>query len=145
MSFLFLMMRGYLRLKAFRRLFADDALVLLAWLILSIIAITVQARIHITYSFWDISDKVAQANRAENFKNFKKQVNQGLAMNVLNQLSLWCIKFAFLLLFKRMSKNVKGQRNLWWFVFVITVATLIVSIGTPPYSCGIGDIKKITG
>lgn len=137
-------MRGYLRLKAFRRLFADDALVFLAWLILFITAIVWQVRVYIIYYVWNISDGL-HAPPPDLFEKVEMQVHQGLAITILNFVSLWCIKFAFLLLFKKMNRNVNGQQILWWSVFFFTVATLIVSIGIQAYDCVFGDIVKISG
>lgn len=43
--------------------------------------------------------------------------------------SLWPVKLACLLFFKRLGHNVKGQKLLWWSVFGLTVATYLVCIG----------------
>ena len=48
---------------------------------------------------------------------------------------LWTIKFSFLVLFRRLGHNVKGQRIHWWVVTAITVASWIATFGTLQYSC----------
>ena len=145
MSFLFVFFRGYLRWKAFRKFFADDALVLLAWLLLFITAIIWQKRVYIIYYVWNISDGAIFPPPADIFEKVDLEVHQGLAVTILNFVSLWCIKFAFLLLFKKLGRNVKGQDILWWSVLLFTVATLAISIGVQAYGCVFGNIKEISG
>ena len=145
MSFIFVLFRGYFRLKSFRRLFFDDALVLFAWVILLITAVIWQKRVYIIYYVNDISNGVIDPPPTDLWELVGKQVHQGLAVTILNLVSLWSVKFAFLVLFKKMGRNVRGQKPLWWFVFLFTFATLAVSIGVQAYGCVFGDIEKISG
>ncbi len=57
----------------------------------------------------------------------------------LNLVGLWCIKFAFLAFFRRLGRNVKGQKILWQVVFAFTVAGLAISVGVCYYPCIFAD------
>ncbi|ERF71135.1 hypothetical protein EPUS_08930 [Endocarpon pusillum Z07020] len=142
-SFLFVIFRGYCRIKRFRRLFLDDALVLLAWILLFITAVIWQTRVYIIYYVWDISVGAISPPPADLWEKIDKQVHQGIAVTILTLVSLWCVKFALLALFKKMGRKVRRQRVLWWIVFLFTVATLAVSIGVQAYGCVFGDIRVI--
>ena len=143
-SFLFLPVRGYYRIKRFNRLFFDDALVLLAWICLFITAVIWQTRVWIVYYVWNVSDGKVYPPPANFFELVDKQVHQGLAVTFMNIVSLWSVKFAFLVLFRRMSRNVRGFDLLWWAVFLFTVATLAVCVGVQAYDCTFGEIMKIS-
>ncbi len=49
--------------------------------------------------------------------------------------SLWAVKLAFLLFFRRLGRNVKSQNVIWWSVFVVTFSSYFVCIGTIQYIC----------
>lgn len=57
------------------------------------------------------------------------------AVVILYYSSLWSIKFSFLMFFRPLGDKVEKQRVLWWFVFVITVASYFGCIGTVEYEC----------
>ena len=117
----------------------------LAWLILFITAVVWQVRVYIVYYIWNISDGSVQEPPSDLFEKVGKQIHQGIAMNVLNPVSLWCVKFAFLVMFQKLGNNVKGQRTLWWVVFAVTVATLIITIGALPWACAVGNVIELSG
>lgn len=58
-----------------------------------------------------------------------------VAVIVLFYSSLWSIKISFLLFFRRLGKNVRGQKVVWWPVFGFTLATYFACIGTIQYPC----------
>lgn len=141
------MMRVYLRLKAFRRLFADDALVFLSWCAVFITTVFWQERIYEIDYMWETSDESSQEEPTDLvlFRFIKKIMFQGISNAILSFFSLWCIKFAFLLFFRKLGQKVKGQRNLWWFVFVSTFATLVISVAIMHYGCfsGNNDLRSL--
>ena len=87
-SFIFVLFRGYFQLRIFRRVFFDDALVLLARVILLITAVRWQKRVYIIYYVIDISDGVIYPPPADLWELKDKQVHQGLAVIILNLISL---------------------------------------------------------
>jgi hypothetical protein len=57
--------------------------------------------------------------------------------------SLWSIKIAFLLFFKRLGTNVMHQKKIWWTIFVFTIATYFVCIGITEYACRVRSFEYI--
>lgn len=100
---------------------------------------------NIIYYVWNISDGAIYPPPADLFEKLEKEIHQGLAVTILNFVSLWCIKFAFLVLFKKLGRNVAKQKILWWTVLVFTIATLVISIGVQAYQCVFGDVRVIAG
>jgi putative Mn2+ efflux pump MntP len=54
---------------------------------------------------------------------------------LLNMLGLWSIKFSFLALFRKLSKDVRRERILWWVITALTVISLAISIGVSYFPC----------
>ncbi|KAL8956364.1 MAG: hypothetical protein Q9193_006107 [Seirophora villosa] len=67
-----------------------------------------------------------------------------LAVIILFYSALWSIKVSFLLLFRRLGKNVQGQKRIWWPVFSITLATYFACIGTIQYACLVSSLEYLT-
>ena len=104
-----------------------------------------QTRVYIVYYVWNIADGAVYPPPANVWEMVDEQVHQGLAVTILNLVTLWCVKFALLALFRKMGHNVRGQGLLWWSVLLFTVATLAISIGVQAYGCVFGDIEVISG
>ena len=58
-----------------------------------------------------------------------------LAILILFFSTLWSIKFSFLLFFKRLGKNVRRQKLLWWPVAGFTLGSYMIALGIIPYRC----------
>jgi hypothetical protein len=58
-----------------------------------------------------------------------------IAFLILFFSALWSIKISFLLFFRRLGQNVRGQKVVWWPVFGFTIATYFACIGTIQYPC----------
>ncbi|KAI4202614.1 MAG: hypothetical protein LQ348_001478 [Seirophora lacunosa] len=67
-----------------------------------------------------------------------------LAVLILFYSALWSIKVSFLLFFRRLGKNVQGQKRIWWPVFGITLATYFACIGTIQYACLVSSLEYLT-
>lgn len=57
--------------------------------------------------------------------------------------SLWAVKLSFLVFFRRLNENVRGQRIQWWCVFGFTLATYFTCIGTIEYNCLVPSFLEI--
>ena len=65
------------------------------------------------------------------------------AVFVFYYTSLWAVKFSFLAFFKRLTKNVAGQKVIWWSVSAFTVASYLVCIGDMQYLCLVTPLEKL--
>ena len=136
MSSCFLIIRIYIRVRIFRRIYDDDFLVVLAWLILLTCAILwhVRRTLDLVYeSFYTgYGGKQPSPYYIQHLTNWLRILFAELFLNIIG---LWCIKYAFLALFLRLGHNVKGQKLLWWIVFALTTAGLAISVGVCYYPC----------
>ncbi|KAI4254446.1 MAG: hypothetical protein LQ352_003091 [Teloschistes flavicans] len=122
------------RIRAFKKLFVDDYFVLLALSFTLTTAIMWQVYARQMYHMIAVSAGLVVPE--ENFpKMVESYLKSTLAVMVLFYSSLWSIKISFLLFFRRLGTNVRGQKLIWWPVFVITVATYFACIGDIEYKC----------
>lgn len=135
-------MRIYVRIRSFRRLFWDDALVLVAWLMLLANAIIWQRAKTGLYLLLNV-----QSGRVPPPANFNEEVGEYLHLSlvvlILFYSSLWCIKLSFLVFFKRLGRNVRRQKTIWWSVLAVVVASYFSVIGTVQYHCLIPSFEEI--
>ena len=132
----FVVFRIYVRLRVFRRLYDDDYLVVLAWLILFTCTILwhIQRTLDLLYESYHIgyAGVLPSTYYLDHLTNWLRILFAGLFLNLIG---LWCIKFAFLAFFRRLGRKVKGQKTVWYVVFAFTVAGLAVSVGVCYYPC----------
>lgn len=130
------------RLRAFKKLLIDDYFVLLALLFVLTNAITWQTYAPHMYYIMRVSAGLELPN--ENFANLAQSYFKfTVAVIILFYSALWSIKVSFLLFFKRLGTNVRGQRIIWWPVFGITLATYFACIGTIQYSCLVSSFQYL--
>ena len=128
--------RGYVRWTVFHRFFADDALVLLAYILLSAGVMMWQVNVQTLYNIFGVITGAVHPPPADFFLQFGTFIHTAFASLWLIILGLWAVKFSFLLFFKQLGQNVKGQKVLWWCVFMATCVGLIITIGLMNYECG---------
>ena len=58
---------------------------------------------------------------------------------------LWTVKLSFLFFFRRLGSKVRGHKNWWRCVLVITILTWLACIGDIPYKCLFSSFEFITG
>ena len=140
LSLCFVLFRIYVRLRVFRRLYDDDVLVILAWLILCTCTMLwhIRRTLELLYESYHIGygGVLPSKHYLEHLTDWLRILFAGLFLNLVG---LWCIKFAFLAFFRRLGRNVKGQKILWQVVFAFTVAGLAISVGVCYYPCIFAD------
>ena len=138
-SFGFFMFRIFVRVKVFRRLFPDDALVLAAWLMMIAYAAIWQWCGDQLY----LSVAVASGKLLMPPPDFLDQLETFLhglfVAYYMFYTCLWSIKMSFLLFFLKLGHNVRRQKTLWWSVFAFTIASYAVCLGLVDYSCLLGS------
>lgn len=130
-----------MRFKGFRKLFADDFLVIAAWLMLLASDIVWQVKVGVLYWQYGVSAGTIPLSLEflEAFQTFMPQI---ITWNVLFYCCLWSIKFSFLLFFRRLGTDIIAPKY-WWFVTVLTACGLIACIGDIDYVCTLKDIMYI--
>lgn len=139
----FFAFRIYVRVKSFQRIYIDDALVLLAWLMMLATSIICQTLSGAMYrSFRSFSGEVSPPlpNFVIDVQNFLR----GSAVVIMLFYSTLCaVKLSFLIFFRRLVQGVARQKQLWWCVLAITIGSYFVCIGTIEYNCLFPSYIKI--
>ncbi|KAF2688540.1 hypothetical protein K458DRAFT_384721 [Lentithecium fluviatile CBS 122367] len=135
LSIVLLGFRLYARFHSFRRLFWDDALVSFAVLLSLLSAIIWQLIYRYMYRHSEmvtgaLSLPVAQANA-----EIKKYYDGSMAVIAFFYTSLWAVKFAFLIFFKRLGAELTFMRVQWWIIFGFTLLTYCVNFVTLKWDC----------
>ena len=135
-------LRFVVRIRSFKRLLIDDYFVLFALILVVTTAIIWQVFAEHMYYVMVVSAGVELPgpgfpSLAENY--FKAS----FVVVVLFYSALWSIKLSFLLFFKRLGKNVRGQAVLWWPILGITIATYCACIGTIHFPCLLNSFEYL--
>ena len=140
----FVIARIAVRLNVFRRLWADDALTLFAWLLLLVNTILWQTGKDALYQ--NIAVSTGKALPPPTFpRDTEVYLRKTVAIIVFFYSGLWSVKFAFLLFFRRLGQNVKNQKVIWWVVLVVTASTYFACLGTIEYHCLADSFEYIAG
>ena len=142
LSLCFLIFRIFVRLRYFKKIYADDFFVLAAWLMLltsSIIWQMQQTRLYYSFKL-SAGQMQATANVLEAEKSF---FHANLAVLILFLSCLWSVKISLLVFFRRLGQQVRGQKIWWWSVMGFTILTWAICIGVLQYRCLTGPIDYI--
>lgn len=112
----------------------DDYFVAFAVVLAIVYAIMLQILAKDMYSMMEVTTglKPPMANLASISERW---LRGSVAFILLYYSIIWSIKMSFLLFFKRLGTNVSHQNTLWWTIFVFTIATYFVCVGTTEYNC----------
>ncbi|KAI9808507.1 MAG: hypothetical protein M1827_007212 [Pycnora praestabilis] len=144
LSLFFFIFRIYVRLQSFRTVYADDLLVLAAWLMYLASAIIWQ---------WDLGPLYAQLTSytgqgpppPEFLATLVRFLHTEVSLIFLFYTSLWLVKLSVLIFFRRLGQGTRGFKKWWWCVLGFTVISWGVVIGVIDYGCLLGSVKHITG
>lgn len=142
-SLSFLAFRIFVRIKSFRRIYADDILVLTAWLMFFASAVVWQSQHSALYEQLALSSGTVIPT-PEELAAIKTCFRAECAILIIYYTSLWIVKLSFLLFFRRLGSNVRGQK-IWWCVTGFTVATWATYIGTIDFKCFLRSLIDIYG
>ena len=141
-SLCFVLFRLFVRVKAFRRLYWDDFLVVLAWVFFFATAVIWQTQhVGVYYQFALSSGSVLPTPAV--LSALLNGQRAQLAVLVMFYSCLWAVKLSFLIFFRRLGQKVRGQKIWWWCVTGLTITTYITCIGTIQYPCLVGDLQYI--
>ncbi|KAF1998770.1 hypothetical protein P154DRAFT_577634 [Amniculicola lignicola CBS 123094] len=134
LAFCFLPVRLYTRWRTRKRLFWDDFFVVVAWLF--VVPCAISATI--------FREPLVDLSPGNIFKNVVVHSRVLTMTYILWYTSLFCIKIAFLLFFRRLGTEKIRRLNIqWWIIFTTTISSYFISIAIIPYQCSGGEIKKL--
>ncbi|MCJ1433497.1 hypothetical protein MMC27_002859 [Xylographa pallens] len=142
-----LALRAYVRLRVFSRIFFDDALVLLAWLIFLANAVLFQVMMSTEYFLLSLSEQEVASDPADIVERLRTFLRAEIAIQFAFVCTLWAVKFSFLAFFWKLGHNVRRQRRIWWCVFLFTSIALVFSLAFWDYKClaGVASGTKSCG
>ena len=73
----------------------------------------------------------------------RRYLKRSVAVIFLFYSGLWAIKLSFMLFFKRLGRNIRGQRIIWWTVMAFIAASWLACLGTIQYHCLTGSFDYI--
>ena len=142
LSLCFLIFRLFVKLRAFRKLYNDDYLVILAYVIKLVISVLLQMQSPALYEQYAVQSgqKPVTPDFLEREIAFLRYI---VPLNILFYSCLWAIKFSLLFFFRRLCSHVRGQKIWWWFVFILTILAYIACIADIGFTCARGSIQYI--
>lgn len=151
-SLSFLAFRIFVRIKSFRMIYADDVLVLTAWLMFfvsSVIWQTQQMALSQQMALYEEFGSgsgtfVPTPEQLEAGKTLQTLLRCDVVITILYLTALWTVKLSFLIFFRRLSQKVQGQ-NMWWCVTGLTVVTWVTCVGITPFKCFLGSLERVFG
>jgi hypothetical protein len=142
----FVLFRVLVRINVFRKLYADDYLVIGAWILLLISAIIWQTQQRVLYTFYTLlyDGILPDPTFTSSWGMFLKLENTLL---VIFYTSLWTVKLSFLLFFRRLGLRASTYRLTawWWIVLGLSTAMWLTCIGDVPWDCSRGGEEQIFG
>jgi hypothetical protein len=127
--------RIYKRLQVSERFVAEDYFILLAWILLLSNAIlwSVESdNLFLGTSIATGGTHTIPPNIADVMNAYFRSL---LAMYIITNSGLWCVKVSLLFFFKRFGRRKRTQRILWWCATVFIAASFVACIGIQGYSC----------
>ena len=143
-SLFFVAFRVFVRIKSFRRIYADDVIVIIAWLMFLASAVIWQSQQKAMYEQFILSAGTVIPT-PEQLAAERKFLRSQVATVGIYYTSLWMVKLSFLVFFRRLGQNVRGQRIWWWCVTGFTVATWVTCIGSMGFKCLLRSLDYIFG
>lgn len=134
-----------MRAKCFGRVFADDFLVALGWIMLLVTCVTWQAEAPALWEQFAIArGEDGDGNGLDSLPRFQRFLRMNVPWLYLFYSCLWSIKLSFLIFFRRIGgTSRKGHRVWWWCVLVVTVLAWIPCVADIDYNCTTKSILYI--
>ncbi|KAF2144310.1 uncharacterized protein K452DRAFT_211591, partial [Aplosporella prunicola CBS 121167] len=135
---LLIIFRFFVRIKTFRRLYADDIWVAAAWVTAFSSTIMWQVFSEDMYRAVPVMSRKEWPPTQKSLESTTITKNACAAFTMLFYTSVWCIKLSFLFFFRRLYQNAGHVMRIWWFLVAMVIATWAVAMGTIDYRCEFG-------
>ncbi|KAF3764229.1 hypothetical protein M406DRAFT_240854, partial [Cryphonectria parasitica EP155] len=141
MSFMFLVLRVISRLRGSRRLFFDDYLLIFGWILVMLrTALWQWAAVEMFVFSCVLTTFTADTS---NSLSHDESITRYIRVQAIGLLfyytTLLAAKLSIIFFFRRLGRNARRQKRIWWPVLLVSLATYIVSISYFPYACLVGS------
>ena len=141
-SLSFLVFRLAVKIRSYHRIYSDDYLVIGAWILLLASALLWQMESPNLYELFNVAS--GQKPLTKIFvKNNTALLRSLTPFALLFYSCLWIVKLSFLLFFRRLGMNVRGQKIWWWCVLAVVLLTWAATIADNDYKCSLKPIEYI--
>ncbi|KID92671.1 hypothetical protein MGU_00260 [Metarhizium guizhouense ARSEF 977] len=140
----FLLFRLAIRIRSFKTLFVDDALVIAAWLMLLVSTILWHTKAGTL--FWQFRIVTGKAPQSPEFISQWSRLSSNIVVwNILCHTSLWAVKYSCLVFFRRiLGPQAPRAKKIWcWVVGILLLAGWVSCVAMIDYKCSANDIKYI--
>ncbi|KAK4168776.1 hypothetical protein QBC43DRAFT_106231 [Cladorrhinum sp. PSN259] len=142
-TLIFLSVRLYARVRGPRRIYWDDAFIILTALIILATAILWQMTADNMYYVMAVVAGVRQYDGSDLLGDLARFLRGAAVAMTLYHISLVTIKVSLLLFFRRIGEHQDRLRYVWWPVMVFTLATGVAMLANFQWSCFFGDYERI--
>jgi hypothetical protein len=139
----FVVIRLIARFKSFKRLYWDDALVIFAWILSLLTAVDWQIVSQYMFQFTAFTSGQLWPPPATLIDDTEKYYKGSMVVLAFFYGCLWSVKFAFLVFFRRLGRDVTFLRIQWWIVTVFTGLSLCACFADTQYWCLVAPLMKI--
>ncbi|KAF1974632.1 hypothetical protein BU23DRAFT_598299 [Bimuria novae-zelandiae CBS 107.79] len=140
---LFVFLRLAIRAKSFRKLFADDFLVVLSWVCSLTCCAIWQIGSRDLYDQYKLTTGELMPT-PEVLARERRLLHGTVAFLWLYQTCIFGIKASFLVFFRRLDNHHEGLRKKWyWFVAVVTLIGYITAASAQQYKCLLSSFEYI--
>ncbi|KUI59523.1 hypothetical protein VP1G_06755 [Cytospora mali] len=134
LSLIFLLFRLFSRFRGPRRLYWDDAFIMVAEsMVLATVGVWKWAVDAMYYVLNTQSGLAVPGPRI--YTDVRRYLNAQITVQILFYTTLLLVKLSFLSFFRRLGHNVSRQKYIWWPVLVFSVITYVVSIADIQFKC----------
>lgn len=130
-AILFTILRTTVRIHVFRRLFADDACVYFAVVILITLGVLYNHAIPIIYKV----ERIVQGETISSREQIEYFLKLQFSIIILFWTSLWAVKLSFLVFYRNIIAGIPGYMIWWKLTLVFTVLSYIGCQATNLKSC----------
>ncbi|MCJ1310150.1 hypothetical protein MMC25_003811 [Agyrium rufum] len=127
--------RFVIRLRVFRRFFWDDLTHLIA--LLALLGFAVSTQEYVLHVKTEVAVAAGEIPMPADFATIKHQGRQyQVALSTFAWISLWAVKFTFLLFYRLLFEVSEKFVKAWWITVVFTFATFWIPIAGVLTACG---------
>lgn len=139
---IFLSGRLFSRLRALQRIFVDDLLITLAYVLLVVSSALWQWGAKYMYQVLDANAGII-ADGVNVFRSMRLFLRVSFATELMFYIILLLFKLSLLFFFKRLSGHLDYFRYYWWIVLILSAITFVVAIGNVDYRCLLNPLDDI--
>ncbi|KAI0423846.1 hypothetical protein F5Y09DRAFT_326231 [Xylaria sp. FL1042] len=136
------LIRYGIRLICWRRLLAEDYLMMLSFLNFLAIAVLLQVYVGDIYYFTQVERGLVIPGPDFERRILNALQSEGIIL-ILGAVGIYTIKFNFLFFFYRLGHQIKLYRIVWAVAVSFVAACLAISLGIIPYDCTFGNVEQI--